>query len=107
MDIEKIAEEKAKNIAKIIIEKYEDFELEDNNDVINEIYERSIHESTGFLLDNTLDSKTVGMLKSHAEMKLKNSKDSKKMTYKELLSLMIVSYVKDFIWEWKEILIEN
>lgn len=104
-DIEAIAEEKAKEIAKIIIKKYKDAELEDGT-TVEEIYERTLHQATGFLLDNNIDNEAIEILESHAKARLANPQDIKKMTNKELLALMISTYIKNFIYEWKEILIE-
>lgn len=111
VDIYELVEERGKEIAKIIIDKYGENELEDNDEVIDEIHERCLHEANGFFLDvnyanKNFNEEIIGPIESHARMKLRNPKDIKKMNRKELLALMIETYIKDFIWKWKEILIE-
>ncbi|MBN1364348.1 MAG: hypothetical protein JW976_06040 [Syntrophaceae bacterium] len=119
-DIENVAEEKGKNIAKKIIEKYGkslilgrksffasflDRFLDGGYSYLKvdkEIYERSLQEATSFFSTNEnakLDNKVMETLQSRLEKKLQNPDEVKIMTAEEMLAMLIKIYVSDSLFE--------
>ena len=109
IDIESIAEEKGKIIAKTITEKYDEYSYSnETKKVEKEIYERCLHEATAFFLNNSdvkFDEKIIETLKFRLETKLQNPKVIKKMTTEDMLAHLVKIYVLDFLLEWDGIVI--
>ena len=120
IDIEKIAEEKGRNIASLIFEKYgEDPVIEHKSfwgvffdgilgggysrlKVEKDIYERSLHEATAFFLNNSdakFDEKIIETLKFRLETRLQNPKVVKEMTTEDMLANLIKIYADDSLLE--------
>ena len=110
IDIENVAEEKGKNIAKIILEKYgtdprivhKSFFASFLDGLLNggfsrfkvkkEIYARSLHEATSFFLnqcDAKFDDKIIEILQVRLKARLQNPKEVKKMNPEEMLAHLI------------------
>jgi hypothetical protein len=117
IDIENVAEEKGKNIAKIIIEKYgTDPRIEHKSflasfldgllnggfsrfKVEKEIYARSLHEATSFFLnhgDAKFDDKIIEILQFRLKARLRYPKEVKKMNPEEMFANLIEIYVTDY-----------
>jgi hypothetical protein len=109
IDIENIAEEKGKEIAKAIMKKYDEYSYSyETSKVEKEIYERSLHEATAFFLnhgDAKFDDKIIETLKFRLKIRLQNPKDVKKATPEEMFANVIKIYVIDFLLEWDGIVI--
>ena len=120
IDIENIAEEKGKNIAKIIIEKYGEDPIIKHKSffaslfdgllnggysrfkVEKEIYARSLHEAKSIFLnhgDAKFDDDIIERLRTRLEARLQNPRESKKMKPEEVLAMVIKIYVIDFLLE--------
>lgn len=108
-EIENIAEEKGRIIAKAIIEKYDEYSYShETHKVQKEIYERALHEATAFFLNNgqtKFNDEIIKILKRHLEIRLENPKEIKKLKPEELLANVIKIYVIDFLLEWDGIVI--
>ena len=120
IDIENIAEEKGRNIANTIFEKYgEDPGVEHKSfsggffdgilsggysrlKVEKDIYERSLHEATAFFLNQSeakFDDKVIETLQFRLETKLQNPKVVKKLKPEEIFAHLIKIYAVDFLLE--------
>ena len=100
IDIGNIAEEKSKEIAKAIMEKYDEYSYSyETLKVEREIYARSLHEATAIFLNNgaaKFDDKIIEYLKLRLQSRLENPKDIKKSTPEELLANVIKIDAIDF-----------
>lgn len=109
IDIENIAEEKSKEIAKAIMEKYDEYSYAyETRKVEKEIYARSLHEATSIFLNHgaaKFDDKVIEFLKYRLEIRVQHPKDIKKATPEELLANVIKIDVIDFLLEWDGIVI--
>ena len=109
IDIENIAEEKGKAIAKAIMKKYDEYSYSyETRKVEKEIYERCLHEATTFFLNNSdikFDEKIIEILKFRLETRLQNPKVVKKMTTEDMFAHIVKIYVTDFLLEWDGIVI--
>jgi hypothetical protein len=131
IDIEKVAEEKAKLIAKAILPKDSEYPYtigkskkakksifsdllkgflgrKEELKIEREIYERSLHEATAFFISNSgakFDEEIIKILKSDLEVRLRHPKDIKKMKREEMLAMVIKIYVLDFLLEWEGVVI--
>lgn len=109
MNIESIAKEIGKKIAKEIIKKYDEYSYSyETHKVEKDIYERSLHRATVFFLNHSnakFDDKIVDILKFKLEIKLQNPKEIKKLKTEEILANVIKIYVIDFLLEWDNIVI--
>ena len=119
IEIEIVAEEKAKHIAEIMIKKYStDLTIKHESFLVGfwdgivdvlvlshykiqkEIYERSLHEATAFFLnhgDAKFDDKIIHYLQEHLRARLENPKVVKKMNPEEMLAHLIKIEVIDIL----------
>lgn len=118
IDIENIAEEKGRNIANIIFEKYGEYPIVEHKSfwggfldgilrggysrlkVEKDIYERSLHEATAFFLNQSeakFDDKIIETLKFRLETRLRNPKEVKKLKPEEMLANLVKIYAVDFL----------
>lgn len=131
INIEDIAEEKGKVIAKAIASKHYEypytlgkiksakknflsdflkgfFKAKEQKIMEREIYGRSLHEATAFFLnhgDAKFDDEIIKVLKFHLEERLKHPNKIKKLKQEELLAMVIKIYVIDYLLEWEGIII--
>lgn len=109
IDIENIAEEKSKEIAKAIMKKYDEYSYaHETRKVEKEIYARALHEATAFFLNHgaaKFDDKIIEALRYRLKIRLENPKDIKKATPEEMLANVIKIDVIDFLLEWDGIVI--
>ena len=109
IDIEDIAEEEGKKIAKAIIKKYDEYSYSyEAHKVEKEIYERSLHKATSFFLDHSdakFDNEIIKTLQLYLRTRLQNPKKIKKLKPEEILANVIKTYVVDFLLEWDSIVI--
>jgi hypothetical protein len=126
IDIEDIAEEKAKHIANLIVEKYsEDLVTKhetffasfldglldgglSQSKIEREIYERSLHEATSFFLnhgDEKFDEETLKALQFRLKVRLHNPKDVRKMKPEEMLAMVIAIDVTDYLLREHDIVV--
>jgi len=127
IDIENIAEEKGKNIAKIIIEIYgTDLTIKHKSFLVGfwdgildelglshykiqkEIYAISLHEATSFFLNHgeaKFDDKIIHCLQERLRARLDNPKVVKKMNPEEMLAHLIKIEVIDILLREHDIVI--
>ncbi|MCX5825658.1 MAG: hypothetical protein NTY86_19765 [Deltaproteobacteria bacterium] len=109
INIGNIAEEKSKEIAKAIIEKYDEYSYAyETHKVEKEIYARSLHEATAIFLNHgaaKFDDEVLKYLKYRLQSRLENPKDIKRATPEEMLANVIKIDVIDFLLEWDGIVI--
>jgi hypothetical protein len=125
-DIEEIADEKGKHIAKLIVEKYSrDLTIKNEtffasfldglldgglsrSKVESEIYERSLHEATSFFLnhgDAKFDEEILKILEFRLKVRLNRPKDVRKMIPEEMLAMVIAIDVTDYLLHEHDIVI--
>ncbi len=103
-------EKKGKRIATIILHKYDESDFDVDPLVIKEeIYERSLHESSGFFLDATSDNfsedifdEIKGWIKSRFVM---SKRELKKISPTETLARAIMLYSLDALYDMSEIIL--
>lgn len=109
IEIGYIAEEKSKEIAKAIMEKYDEYSYSyETRKVEKEIYARALHEATAIFLNHgaaKFDDEVIKYLKYRLEARLENPKDIKKATPEEMLANVIKIDIIDLLLEWDGIVI--